>query len=396
MPSPFIRRLGLRGLLSFPPDMEPFELRPLNVLIGPNGSGKSNVIEALELLRATPTDFAAAVREGGGAEWFWKGEGSSGSAIIDAEVEVEAGLELRHFLQFSLSGGVPKVLDEEVAESQDKQNPESFYKKGHPVIKTNTIKSGNETRRERVENNNISVLDHESVLSHCRHSDFYPELAELGNKYSRIFMFREWTFGPLSELRLPQKMGSPTDRLLPDARNLSLVVQEFLHRDSKIFEEGMRHFLPRYERISPRVSDGGIQSYLHESGLRDSISMKRFSDGTLRFLAMLTALWNHVLWNQDPPPLLCLEEPELGLHPDAVSMTASLLVEASEHMQLVVTTHSDALLSALNDHVESVLVCENNGDGTTIQRLEPEELDRWLDDYTLGDLWRMGRLGANP
>ena len=67
---PFIRRINLQGLLSFPPDMEPFELQPLNVLIGPNGSGKTNFIEALELLHATSTDFAAAIREGGGAaEW---------------------------------------------------------------------------------------------------------------------------------------------------------------------------------------------------------------------------------------------------------------------------------------------------------------------------------------
>ena len=81
---PFIQRLGLHGLLSFPPDMEPFELRPLNVLIGPNGAGKSNVIEACELLRATPTNLASAIRDGGGAsEWIWKGEGSRAEAEID-------------------------------------------------------------------------------------------------------------------------------------------------------------------------------------------------------------------------------------------------------------------------------------------------------------------------
>ena len=71
----FIRSLEIQGLLSFSPDAPPFELQDLNVLIGPNGSGKSNLIETIELLRATPTDFAAAIREGGGAtEWFWKGE----------------------------------------------------------------------------------------------------------------------------------------------------------------------------------------------------------------------------------------------------------------------------------------------------------------------------------
>ena len=66
MTVPFLRSIRLSGLLSFPPEMAAFDLRPLNVLIGPNGSGKSNLIEALGLIRALPTDFAAAIREGGG------------------------------------------------------------------------------------------------------------------------------------------------------------------------------------------------------------------------------------------------------------------------------------------------------------------------------------------
>jgi predicted ATPase len=66
MQTPFIRRLWLDGFLSFAPGTAPFELQPLNVLIGPNGSGKSNVTEALQLLRATPTDLATAIRDGGG------------------------------------------------------------------------------------------------------------------------------------------------------------------------------------------------------------------------------------------------------------------------------------------------------------------------------------------
>ena len=65
-------------------------------------------------------------------------------------------------------------------------------------------------------------------------------------------------------------------------------------------------------------------------------------------------------------------------------------------MQLMVTTHSDALLSALNDHVDSVLVCENNGVGTTIEHLDAERLAFWLEKYKLGEIWRLGELGGNP
>ena len=152
----------------------------------------------------------------------------------------------------------------------------------------------------------------------------------------------------------------------------------------------MKRFLPRYERVSVSLAGGSVQLYLHEQGLKAPIPATRMSDGTLRFLAILAVLHAPV-----PPPLLCLEEPELGMHPDAVALLAELLVEASSRMQLVVTTHSDTLLSGLNDKLESVLVCENNGHGTMIKHLDADHLAFWLKDYALGDIWRMGELGGN-
>ena len=98
----------------------------------------------------------------------------------------------------------------------------------------------------------------------------------------------------------------------------------------------------------------------------------------------------------NPPPLLCIEEPEIGLHPDALAIVGKLLVEASAKMQLVVTTHSDALVSALTTDVEAVVTCEKRGAGTVLRRLDAAHLGEWLDRYQLGDLWRMGELGANP
>ena len=99
-----IQKLRLDGLLSFAPDSETFELRDLNVLIGPNGSGKSNLIEALELLSATPHDFAATVRDGGGpAEWLWKGGDAVRPAEIEAVLENDtpADQPLRYRLKFT-------------------------------------------------------------------------------------------------------------------------------------------------------------------------------------------------------------------------------------------------------------------------------------------------------
>jgi predicted ATPase len=81
----FLKSLKLSGLLSFRHDSAAIELTPLNVIIGPNGSGKSNLIEAIELLHAAPTAFAAAIRDGGGVqEWLWKGVKVNEPATIEA------------------------------------------------------------------------------------------------------------------------------------------------------------------------------------------------------------------------------------------------------------------------------------------------------------------------
>jgi predicted ATPase len=72
-----------------------------------------------------------------------------------------------------------------------------------------------------------------------------------------------------------------------------------------------------------------------------------------------------------------------------------LLIDSAKRTQLVVTTHSDALLSALTEHPSSILVCEHRN-GTVFERLDPERLTFWLEAYRLGEVWRIGELGGNP
>jgi len=109
------KSIGLSGLLSFAPDSEPISLRNLNVLIGPNGSGKSNLIEAFELLHATPSAFADAIRDGGGAEeWIWKGSDGQGTAKIEALLGPSAtnSRDLRYQLAFRGVNHRVEVVDE--------------------------------------------------------------------------------------------------------------------------------------------------------------------------------------------------------------------------------------------------------------------------------------------
>jgi predicted ATPase len=169
------------------------------------------------------------------------------------------------------------------------------------------------------------------------------------------------------------------------------VLNQIEHRDGTRFNKLLKRFFPRFERMSTRVLGGTVQFYLHEQGFSSPIPPTRLSDGTIRFIALLA-----ILLSPSPPPLVAIEEPELGLHPDAVTLGGELLIEASERMQLIVTTQSDALVSALTNQPDAVVVCERPGAGSELRRLDPERLATWLNDYRLGDLWRMGELGANP
>jgi len=136
-----------------------------------------------------------------------------------------------------------------------------------------------------------------------------------------------------------------------------------------------------------QIEGGRVQVFFHEG--RCVVPATRLSDGTLRYLCLLA-----ILCHPEPPPLICLEEPELGLHPDVLLTVAELLVEASERCQLIVTTHSDVLVDAMTDRPESVLVCEKHNGETALQRLSAEQLKPWLEKYRLGELWARGDLGG--
>jgi predicted ATPase len=393
----FLKSLRLDRFLSFPPDSPAIELKSLNVLVGANGSGKSNVIEAIELLRATPTGFASAIRDGGGAsEWLWKGESGVHPAEIEAIICGNGdSRDLRYRLQFQASGHRTEVIDESLEEA-DKRHPSEkdvyfFYRfqRGRPVLNVQMDPADRFSRVERHLRREELIPD-ESVFSQRKGAETYPEITRLGRQFEEIQTFREWSFGRYATVRRPQPATS-SGAALADCANLGLFLNG-LEYSSVIphFNSLLRRFLPRYQRFSTRITGGNVQLYLHEDGLSTPVSATRLSDGTIRFMALLA-----VLLNPAPPPLICIEEPELGLHPDAVAILAQLLVDASRRTQLIVTTHSDILISGLSENSDSVLVCDYAG-GTRLERVDPDRLEDWLSQYRLGEIWRIGELGGNP
>jgi predicted ATPase len=138
-----------------------------------------------------------------------------------------------------------------------------------------------------------------------------------------------------------------------------------------------------------QINEGGVQLFLEEEGGRQ-IPATRLSDGTLRYLCLLA-----ILLHPDPPPLVAIEEPELGLHPDVLPHVAQLLIESSQRTQLLVTTHSQMLVDALGTQPESVIVCERVEGISRFERLNAAQLKDWLEKYSLGKLWSMGEIGGN-
>ncbi|MGH9719167.1 MAG: AAA family ATPase [Bryobacteraceae bacterium] len=393
---PFVRSICPRRVLSFGPDTPSITLTPLNVLIGPNASGKSNLIEIFELLRAAPSDLAAAIRDGGGVEeWLWKGEAKKPGATIEAELQLpDVSPTLRYRLEFGAVGQRLEVLDEAIenAAKQSGHRDVFFYyrfQRGHPAINVRHVTNGKMTERKLSRD---SLDPQQSVLSQRKDPDLYPEVTALGRALGRVFTFREWAIGRYTPLRQAQPADLPNDVLLPDARNLGLILNVIEQGDEwNRLNEAVRRFLPRFDRLSTRIQSGTVQLFLHENGLRAPIPATRLSDGTIRFIALLA-----VLLKPHGAPLICLEEPELGLHPDALPIIGELLSEVTERTQVIVTTQSDVLVSALTEHVESIVVCENLAGSTRMERLETDKLRHWLDKYKLGDIWRMGELGGNP
>lgn len=383
-----LKSITLTNFLSYGSAASTIELQPLNVIIGPNGSGKSNLIEAIELLRATPKDLLTPIRDGGGVrDWLWKGgEEKTPTAKVEVVVEYPNGrVGLRYVLSFTEVSQRFEIVDERLEnETPDRGHSKPYlyyrFENGHGVLNVR----GSERRLQHEE-----IDPAASILSQRKDPDQYPELTYLGNTFSKMRLYREWHFGRYTTPRLPQKADLPNERLEPDASNLGLALNR-LRRDPAAKKRLIESLCVLYDGIDDfdvHIEGGTVQVFLHEG--RYVIPATRLSDGTLRYLCLLA-----VLCHPDPGPLVCIEEPELGLHPDVLPTLATLLKEASERTQLIVTTHSDVLVDALTDTPEAIMVAERSESGTTLERLSAEKLKPWLEKYRLGELWTRGEIGG--
>ena len=384
--APFIQSITPRGFLSFGPDTPPLELRPLNVLIGPNASGKSNLLDLLMLVRSLPSDMQAPIRGGGGVEgWFWKGSAQNTEPSLElSTLPFNSSQYHHHRLVFLGSPYIPTLwplsemiaVDNDVLYQSDSVNNRLHMRSGNGELVETPFHE--QHKRD------------QSALAQFRSISDYPQITWLSFLYERIHIYGAWESGRGASLRRAQPADSRGDVLMEDFSNLGLFLNQTMGTEptyKRRVVEGMKELYPRFSDYEVVVNGGAVQIFFTEGDT--SLPATRLSDGALRYLCLLA-----VLYNPKPPPVVCMEEPELGLHPDIVAGLAKHLRAASERMQLIVTTHSDILIDALSDTPDSIVVFENDDGATRMNRLDAGRLSEWLEEYRLGQLWTSGQIGG--
>jgi predicted ATPase len=415
MHQPFLKSVQPINLLSFGPETEPIELKALNILIGPNGSGKSNFIEVLGLLKDLPDKdpWSTVIETGGATEWIWKGtnRGDDTTSLfvraagqrLPPRADVTSNdfkdwLEKpdRYLLVLQDREGTFEVLSESFGQPDSKSEnvvstPWINRNGWHGVI--HALKNGMDA-----EGQFSNLSPRVSILSllgtESRIAFNVPHIRDFAENLQNMALYRDWTFGVDAAPRDPQPAGLDSSQLDEDTRNLAQVLKAWRDRgDQASFRrlvELMSKFYQPITDVDAELLGTHLRIMIKEEGLRSRTTAARLSDGTLRWLTLLT-----ILLQPTPPPVICLEEPELGLHPDIIPTLADLLREASERSQLILTTHSSILVDAFSDQPDAICVCEKVEGSTVIRRLSQEDLAVWLKEYSLGSLWTSGQIGGN-
>jgi len=340
------------------------ELGPLNVLVGPNGAGKSNFISALGLLGAMVNgNLRLTVNLAGGA-----------STLLHGGLKRTEMLRLRTY--FDRNGYeahlLPGARDDLIFEREICYDSAPGYKEPYHAV----IGSGHL----------------ESNLREASLDRAVPRYCLVAMESWRVFHFHDTS--PQAGAKQKQPIADDV-ALRSDAANLA----PFLHRlqlahpdDYARICDSVRLVAPFFEdfRLSPdRTNPERIQLEWKQVGSDAYFNAHSLSDGTLRFMC-LSAL----LLQPDPPSVIIIDEPELGLHPYAITQLAEMFRSTSVSRQLIVSTQSVTLLNQLDP--ESIVITELHDGASTFARLDGAALHSWLGEYSVGELWEKNVLGGRP
>ncbi|MBI3606996.1 MAG: AAA family ATPase [Nitrospirae bacterium] len=386
-----IKQLKIRGYKSLK-ELD-LELGPLTALIGPNAGGKTNLLDFFAFLseavnekmqKAVPDrgGFQSLVFAGGADRISWDLEFGPVGTLAFEESGIRYKVELK---------GIRHMHTIESEELTKDSMPLVTARKGKATFR----RMSHQALKNLDTTPEMDLMDSELSIAQVRDPQAYPTLDRVRTYIASWTTYGNFDTSINAPIRQAQFAG-PDNRLLPDGSNLTTVLyhlrnhSEYRTEYSEILET-LRVAYPHFEELNfPAESQGKIILHWKSKHFKRSFSSTFLSDGTLRFLCLVT-----ILLSPDPPPLICIDEPELGLHPSLLHLIADLLKNAAVRTQLVVATHSPQLVSCID--AKQVAVVESEQVATTIKRLaDRPELEKWLKDFSLGELWTMGELGGRP
>ena len=359
------------------------ELRPLTVLIGANGVGKSSLLDALSILASSAQgNLNAAVSEMSGL---------GAMMTYDHASEVGFGISMTvpsyEPLDYSLSlrpQGAAYLIDRETLQ-HTAGKPYPFV---HIDSRGTDIKYY-EQNHDRLVRPNWEHNPLESSLSQVPKLFRAPE--EFRHRLASSTFYHVLNVEPRSPVRLPQAMRPAP---LPGKNGEDLVSSLYYLREAEpdrfeAVEDSLKAAFPGFKRLDfPPVAAGTLAMTWRDNSFSKPLYMHQVSEGMLRFVWLATLLQSPGL-----TALTLLDEPEVSLHPELLSLLAGLLREAAQRTQIVVATHSDRLIRFLKP--DEVVVMDAAEDGTsTLTWADKLNLEQWLEEYTLDELWLNGRLGA--
>ena len=364
------------------------EMRDLTVMIGANGVGKSSFLEIFSLLAASANgQLQSKISELGGLTQMVTLDRAD-SVSISLSMPIENQEPLNYSLKLATKGQFYEIGSETLSQQRDPNASQPFK-----YIESR----GSDVRYfspddEKLLRPNWQYNPLESSLAQV--PKMYREPETLRQHLASCSFYKAWelNLSPQSPIRLPQSMRPAT---LPGAKGEDLVSCLYYLRETDpnrfaIIQDTLAAAFPDFERLSfPPVAAGTLAMTWKDRNFSHPFYMHQLSEGTLRFLWLIT-----LLQSRDLTAVTLIDEPEVSLHPELLQLLADAMREASQKTQLIVATHSDRLLGFLKPH--EVLVCDSEDGLATLSWADSIDLEHWLKDYSLDQLWAMNIIGGRP
>ncbi len=382
-----IRVQGFRRLH----DVE-LKLRPLNVLIGANGSGKTSLLDVFTLLSASALgELKKTISDYSGVDSNLSVmNGVAGEKALFTRFELDKQVSGHAPLKYAISLK-PKGTTYEIPDESLRQHTRTS--KLLPLTHLETVHGRvryYDPATKKLSAPQWEYDELESALSQV--PSMYPEPEKFRRTLASSTHYHVLDVSPRAPVRLPQQMR---EARLPGQNGEDLAACLYWMREAdpdrfETIEDTLRVGFPSFERLNfPPVAAGLMAITWKERDIKHPFYMHQLSEGTLRFLWLVTLLYSPGLTD-----VTLLDEPEVSLHPELLSVLAVCLREASTRTQLIVATHADRLVRFLQP---SEVVTLDMEDGvTTATRADDLDLEEWLKEYTLDEVWQHGRMGGRP